>query len=105
MAAHPAVGQVDLFTRRIVDPSVSADYAEPEESLGESARIVRVDAGPEGYIRKEELWDYLDAFADNVLNFLREMDRTPQVVHSYYADAGYETADALSSSGMLKATT
>nr|VFJ58304.1 MAG: sucrose-phosphate synthase [Candidatus Kentron sp. DK] len=87
--AHPDVERVDLFTRRIVDTTVDADYAEPEESLGEKARIVRVDAGPEGYIRKEELWDHMDAFADNMLNYFREIDRTPDIVHSHYADAGY----------------
>nr|VFJ93626.1 MAG: sucrose-phosphate synthase [Candidatus Kentron sp. H]VFJ94397.1 MAG: sucrose-phosphate synthase [Candidatus Kentron sp. H]VFK01047.1 MAG: sucrose-phosphate synthase [Candidatus Kentron sp. H] len=87
--ARPDVDRVDLFTRRIIDPAVSEDYARPEESLGENARIVRIDAGPEGYIRKEELWDHLDAFADNILNYLREIDRTPDIVHSHYADAGY----------------
>nr|VFK58629.1 MAG: sucrose-phosphate synthase [Candidatus Kentron sp. TUN]VFK61287.1 MAG: sucrose-phosphate synthase [Candidatus Kentron sp. TUN]VFK67428.1 MAG: sucrose-phosphate synthase [Candidatus Kentron sp. TUN] len=89
LAKHPYVGRVDLFTRQIIDPSVSEDYSQIEESLGGEARIVRIDAGPEGYIRKEELWDYLDAFADNMLNYLREIDRTPDIVHSHYADAGY----------------
>nr|VFJ62746.1 MAG: sucrose-phosphate synthase [Candidatus Kentron sp. FW] len=89
LAAHPNVGRVDLFTRQIVDPSVSEDYGQVEESLGGEARIVRVSAGPEGYIRKEELWDYLDTFADNMLSYLRDIDRTPNIVHSHYADAGY----------------
>nr|VFK21510.1 MAG: sucrose-phosphate synthase [Candidatus Kentron sp. LFY] len=89
LAAHPDVGRVDLFTRQIIDSSVSEDYAQPEESLGGEARIIRIGAGPPGYIRKEELWDYLDAFADNTLCYLREINRTPDIVHSHYADAGY----------------
>nr|VFK44708.1 MAG: sucrose-phosphate synthase [Candidatus Kentron sp. TC] len=89
LAAHPDVRRVDLFTRRIVDPSISEDYAQFEESLAEGARIIRIDAGPDGYIRKEELWDHLDAFADNMLCYLRDIDLTPDIVHSHYADAGY----------------
>nr|VFK11997.1 MAG: sucrose-phosphate synthase [Candidatus Kentron sp. LPFa]VFK28002.1 MAG: sucrose-phosphate synthase [Candidatus Kentron sp. LPFa] len=89
LATHPDVGRVDLFTRRIVDPAVSEDYARIEEPLADGAGIIRIDAGPDGYIRKEDLWDYLDAFADNMLHYLREIDRTPDIVHSHYADAGY----------------
>jgi sucrose-phosphate synthase len=78
-----------LLTRRVVDPQVSADYAEPIEILSPKARIVRIEAGPEGYIRKEELWDHLDSFADNALAFLRAEGLNPDIVHSHYADAGY----------------
>ncbi len=89
LAEQEDVGRVDLFTRRVVDANVSADYAQVEESLSAKARIVRIDAGPEAYIVKEELWDYLDAFADNTLAYLREGGWTPDIIHSHYADAGY----------------
>jgi sucrose-phosphate synthase len=46
LARHPEVERVDLVTRRVVDPEVNPDYAEPEESLGDGARIVRIDCGP-----------------------------------------------------------
>jgi sucrose-phosphate synthase len=90
LACRPKVAQVDLFTRLVADPAVDASYAQTIEDLGEGARIVRIEAGPpEQYIMKEELWDYLDGFADNMLSFLRETDRTPDIIHSHYADAGY----------------
>ena len=89
LAQQPGIGQVDLLTRRVVDPDVSSDYAAATESLGRNAQIVRIDAGPEGYIPKEELWDYLDAFADNATAYLRENGKTPDIIHSHYADAGY----------------
>ncbi|MBI1284523.1 MAG: HAD-IIB family hydrolase [Thiobacillus sp.] len=89
LADLPGVARVDLMTRRVVDPHVSSDYAQPIEPLGDKARIVRIDAGPDGYIRKEELWDHLDSFADNALAFLRGEGLTPDIVHSHYADAGY----------------
>ena len=89
LARHPEVEQVDLVTRRVVDPEVSADYAEPEESLGDGARIVRIDCGPEEYIPKEQLWDHLDAFTDNLVEWLGDQPNPPSLVHTHYADAGY----------------
>ncbi|MCB1670237.1 MAG: HAD family hydrolase [Gammaproteobacteria bacterium] len=82
------VGQVDLITRRIVDPSVSEDYARRVEPLNERARIVRIDAGPESYIAKENLWDYIENFADNVLDWFHQQADIPDLIHSHYADAG-----------------
>lgn len=89
LAERPDIAQVNLFTRRIQDSQVSNDYSAPLETLSEKARIVRIDAGPEGYIRKEELWDYLDNFSDNALDYLRSNNLTPHIIHSHYADAGY----------------
>ncbi|MEW6120041.1 MAG: HAD-IIB family hydrolase [Pseudomonadota bacterium] len=89
LAEMPDVARVDLMTRRVVDAQVAPDYAQAVETLGPKVRIVRIDAGPEGYIRKEELWDHLDSFADNALAFLRSEGVAPDIVHSHYADAGY----------------
>jgi sucrose-phosphate synthase len=83
------VERVDLVTRRVVDPDVSEDYAQAVETLSDKVRIVRVDAGPEAYIPKEQLWDHLDSFVDNLAEWVREQPRVPDVVHSHYADAGY----------------
>ena len=89
LAERADVEQVDLVTRRVVDPAVSDDYAVPIESLSAKARIVRIDAGPEEYIAKEQLWDHLDSFTDNLLTWLNAQPRMPDIVHSHYADAGY----------------
>lgn len=89
LAEHENVAQVDLVTRRIEDPAVSEDYAAPIEPLADNARIVRIDAGPREYIPKEQLWDHLDSFTDNLVNWLNEQPQMPDLVHSHYADAGY----------------
>ena len=89
LGRQPQVARVDLMTRRVVDSQVSADYAAPIEELGPGARIVRLDCGEPGYRPKEELWDCLDNFVDNALEFLREDGSLPDLVHSHYADAGY----------------
>ena len=89
LANRMDVARVDLLTRRIVDARVSEDYARPIEVLSDKARIVRIDCGPEEYIRKEELWDHLATFVDNLMAFYAEEGRKPDVIHSHYADAGY----------------
>lgn len=89
LAQSPGVERVDLLTRLVDDPTVSPDYAQPIEPLHERAHIVRIRCGPPGYIRKEELWDHLDGFADNAMEWLSTLPRRPDVVHSHYADAGY----------------
>lgn len=83
------VERVDLVTRRVIDPGLSSDYAPTVEPLSDKARIVRIDAGPEEYIPKEQLWDHLDSFTDNLMAWLNDQSRMPDIVHSHYADAGY----------------
>lgn len=89
LAECDEIQQVDLITRRIVDSNVSNDYNNPIEALVDKVRIVRIDAGPEEYIPKEQLWDHLDSFMDNLTNWFNEQPRMPDLVHSHYADAGY----------------
>ncbi len=89
LAERDEVDQVDLITRRVVDKHISDDYAQPIERLTDKARIVRIEAGPDQYIPKEQLWDHLDSFMDNLVNWLNEEHRAPDIVHSHYADAGY----------------
>ena len=89
LAAQPDVGRVDLLTRKIEDPDISSDYAQPVEELGNGARIIRIEAGAKGYIAKEALWEHLDAFVDNTINFFQEQASRPDLLHSHYADAGY----------------
>ncbi|WP_020563640.1 HAD family hydrolase [Methylosarcina fibrata] len=89
LAKQPNVGRVDLVTRRITSEEVSSDYAALNEPLADNAQIVRIQAGPDEYIRKEELWDHLDCFVDNLLEWLHKQPCLPDILHSHYADAGY----------------
>lgn len=89
LAERPEVRRVDLLTRKVIDASVSPDYAVPEEMLSKKARIVRIECGEPGYLPKERLWDSLDTFVDNTLTYLHEQKQMPQIIHSHYADAGY----------------
>ena len=89
LGEHDDVARVDLLTRRVVDPTVSPDYANRQEQLTDKTSIIRIDCGEAVYLPKEQMWDCLDTFADNALDFIRENQLTPDIIHSHYADAGY----------------
>lgn len=89
LASQAVVSQVDLATRLIRDETLSYGYAQPQEPLCDKARIIRVAAGGDEYLPKEELWDCLDTFVDNMVDHYRFSDSRPSLLHSHYADAGY----------------
>jgi sucrose-phosphate synthase len=89
LAKQPHVERVDLVTRRVIDDAVSDDYRALTEPLADNAQIVRIEAGPNAYIAKEELWSHLDGFTDRLLTWLHTQPRLPDLIHSHYADAGY----------------
>lgn len=92
LARHPHVDRVDLFTRQVIDPKVSDDYAQAEEVIEDGARIVRLPCGPRRYLRKEVLWPHLYAMADRALQYFSQIGRVPDLVHAHYADAGFVAA-------------
>ncbi len=83
------IERVDLLTRQVFDGRVDAAYAEPREELAPGVSIVRLPCGPRRYLRKEALWPHLDSFADQAIQYLSALGRTPDWIHSHYADAGY----------------
>lgn len=89
LSERPEVGKVELFTRLVKDKAVGSEYAQPIEKINDKLSIIRIEAGPEEYIFKEQLWDYLDTFADNMREYFRDKDHYPDIIHSHYADAGY----------------
>ncbi len=83
------VARCVLLTRLIRDPEFSDDYARASEKLGAHAGILRAECGPDGYIRKEELYPHLDGFARNAILLLEAEGFRPDVVHGHYADGAY----------------
>jgi sucrose-phosphate synthase len=87
LATHPNVREVELLTRQIIDPKVSDDYAQIEESISDHAKIVRIPFGPKRYLKKEALWPYIEMFVDQTLVHFRRTG-LPSIIHGHYADAG-----------------
>ncbi|MCA9250742.1 MAG: HAD-IIB family hydrolase [Phycisphaerales bacterium] len=102
---HSEVDRVDLVTRRLVDPKLDSVYGEKFEELAPGANIVRIECGPRRYLAKESLWPHLDSFSDNLLRFLRNQGRVPDLIHGHYADAGYVAARLSSLLGIPMAFT
>ncbi|MDH5217543.1 MAG: HAD-IIB family hydrolase [Gammaproteobacteria bacterium] len=100
LARQACVEKVELITRRVVDSDIDDDYAAPLENLADNLSIVRIDAGSDAYIPKEQLWDHLDVFSDNVVNYFREKGTLPNILHSHYADAGYVGANVANQLGI-----
>ncbi|WP_130536524.1 HAD-IIB family hydrolase [Thiomicrorhabdus indica] len=89
LAENPEVSRVELFTRLVRDDCVDDDYRQPIEKISDKLSIVRIEAGPDEYIFKEQLWDHLDTFSDNMKDYFRQQNHFPDILHSHYADAGY----------------
>ncbi|MEA1899394.1 MAG: HAD-IIB family hydrolase [Thermodesulfobacteriota bacterium] len=83
------VERIDLFTRLIMDKTVSEDYSRPIEKVNDKFRIVRIQCGGRKYVRKELLWPHLDEFVDKTIKFIKRENAIPDIVHGHYADAGY----------------
>ncbi len=89
LAKDERIRKVSLLTRKVIDSKLSDDYAQKREILSENSDIIRIEAGPKRYLRKEIVWRHLDAFIDGTLAYLRSEKRVPDVIHAHYADAGY----------------
>ena len=89
LAHHPEVERVDVITRAITDRRVQDCYSRPFEPICRGAQIVRIPFGPRRYLRKETLWPHLDSLLDQLARYVRMQDRTPDLIHGHYADAGY----------------
>lgn len=62
LAAQPGIAQVDLVTRKIARKItrqvVDASYAREIEPLAPNASIVRIEAGGDDYLPKEQLCEH-----------------------------------------------
>lgn len=89
LAACDEIERVDLVTRLIEDRRADESYSRPFEPICNGAQIVRIPFGPRRYLRKEKLWPHLDSLLDQLARYVRMQERTPDLIHGHYADAGY----------------
>ncbi len=89
LSEYDEVEKVEILTRQIDDKNVSSDYAEKFEKINDKLSIVRIRCGGRKYIRKEQLWNHMEEFADKTIKYLKAQKRLPDLIHSHYADAGY----------------
>ncbi len=89
LGQHPSIARVDLVTQRVEDPAIDPIYSQSLEKLSDNVQIVRIDCGEPEYVPKEQLWEGLDSFSDNIIDYINKQQQKPDLIHSHYADAGY----------------
>jgi len=89
LSHRPDVEKVHLFTRRMDDPAVGPDYAQPVEQISEKLAIRRIWCGGKKYLPKEQLWPHLDEYVTNAITHIKSEKVFPDWIHGHYADAGY----------------
>lgn len=83
---------VDIVTRLIDDPDWP-EFAERFDAYPgsqDTLRIVRLPCGGPAFLAKEQLWDHLPEWVDNIVNFYGESP--PDFATAHYADGGYAAA-------------
>ncbi|ADG69495.1 HAD-superfamily hydrolase, subfamily IIB [Planctopirus limnophila DSM 3776] len=93
LAEDPRITQVDLITRRLRGLATDGQpldesYSREIEPLSPRCRIVRISCTDDQYVRKEDLWPYLDEFTKSLEAFTRQQPWPLAWIHGHYADAG-----------------
>ncbi len=86
--------EVDIVTRRIIDPAWP-EFAAPLDGYPghPQVRIVRIPCGPTHFLPKEALWPHLNEWVAGVLAFYRcGNEGMPQALTAHYADGGLSAA-------------
>ena len=76
--------KVDIYTRGFDKSKESVEHVLGDSNL----RIVRIPAGPNKFVPKEELYDILPELADNMIEFIRKNELNYDLFHAHYVDAG-----------------
>jgi hypothetical protein len=79
--------EVDIFTRRD-DPAAptTIDWAP-------GVRIVNIDAGPSGFLLKDDLWPHMPEFRDNILRFVAQDGIRYDLLHGNFWMSGWVAAE------------
>jgi sucrose-phosphate synthase len=82
--------QVDIITRRILDPDWPGFEGRQDGYPGvEDVRILRLPCGPPGFLPKEELWPYLGSeWVPNTVASYQAEGSLPDAFTAHYGDGG-----------------
>ena len=85
--ADPQIDRIDIVTRGFDAEALGAEYRAGRRE-NEGVNLVRLDDGHAGYLSKEDLHRQHEALCIAFCDYLRGLDRLPDVIHAHYADAG-----------------
>ncbi|MGS0971673.1 MAG: glycosyltransferase [Candidatus Izemoplasmataceae bacterium] len=85
--------QVDIVTRYINDPDFPAIEGTIDHYLGiNNLRIVRIHANGEQFLPKEQLWEHLSEWVDNIIGFYQKEGVNIDFATGHYGDGGLACA-------------
>jgi mannosylfructose-phosphate synthase len=74
--------KVDIITRRF-------DNLPEEEQVWDRVKIVRIKAGPDTFLPKEKLFEFIPELVDNFMIYIENSRKKYDIIHSHYYDGGY----------------
>lgn len=85
--------KTDILTRKIIDSKWPEFEGEQDVYEGiDNLRILRIPCGPDHFLRKEDLWLYLDEWSDNIIKFYKKEGNFPDFLTGHYGDGGIACA-------------
>ena len=85
--------KIDIVTRRFDDKQFPEFRDEFDSYHGvENLRIVRIPCGPNQFVRKEQLWEYLNEWTDNIIEFYKDEGSMFDFATGHYGDGGLACA-------------
>ncbi|KPU27259.1 sucrose-phosphate synthase [Caloranaerobacter sp. TR13] len=81
--------KVDIITRQIIDDEWKGfestfDYYEGAQNV----RIIRIPFGGKKFLNKELLWEHLNEYVDNIIDFYKKEGEMPDFITTHYGDGG-----------------
>lgn len=85
--------KIDIITRQF-DDSHFPEFKDMFDTYEDSdhLRIIRIPCGPNRFIRKEQLWEYIDEWTDNILEFYENEGSMFDFATGHYGDGGLACA-------------
>ncbi|MGB7404965.1 MAG: HAD-IIB family hydrolase [Pacificimonas sp.] len=92
-ARDPRIDRIQVVTRGFEDDDLGHRYSTECEDIGPKQRLCRLFTTNYSYLAKEELAGEHDELLAALLAHIDRLDRSPDLVHAHYADAGRLAAD------------
>ncbi len=86
-AQLPEVSEVVIVTRQFSDGRFDTSYARESEPIGSKINIIRIPTTDAGYFEKEQLTSQIPSFTDGLVDYLRQRDQLPDIIHAHFSDA------------------
>ncbi len=85
--------KIDIITRRFKDEKLNVFDEELDTYPDiENVRIVRLPCGGKEFLPKEQLWEHLNEWTDNIVEFFKRENQLPDFITGHYGDGGLAAA-------------